>query len=70
MIRKAIIIFCENEHGFGEATFPDLKNENDASIVDLFINPPSVSTLRKNAKLAGWGRVYGADYCPSCMESM
>ncbi len=69
MIRRAIVIFCENDHGFGDVTFPAL----DRGVNELqgeYVAPQTVRQLRKAAKKAGWGRVNGADYCPSCMESM
>jgi len=69
VIRSAKIIFCENEHGTGDVTFPDL----DRTVQELqaeYVAPQTVGQLRKSAKKAGWGRVNGGDYCPSCMESM
>lgn len=67
MIRTARLIFCENEHGTGDVTFPDL-DHGEGNVSDHFINSLRVADLRKAAKQAGWGRVNGADYCPMCME--
>lgn len=67
MIRTAKVIFCDNEHGGGDVTFPDF----DRRAFDLqqdFINPVSVAGLRRQAKKEGWGRVNGGDYCPTCMD--
>ena len=69
MIRAAKLIFCDNEHGTGDVTFPDL----DRQVHELqaeYVAPQTVGKLRKSAKKAGWGRVNGSDYCPNCMESM
>ena len=68
MIRTAKLIFCENEHGTGDITFPDM----DDSTFDLrqhFILNKRIGALRREAKKAGWGRINGGDYCPSCMEA-
>lgn len=68
MIRTAKVLFCNNEHGFGEETFPSLYR----SVRELqqdYIAPRSVRQLRKDAKKDGWGRVNGGDYCPLCMET-
>ena len=69
MIRRAIVIFCDNEHGTGDVTFPSL----DRSVHQLqgeYVAPQTVRQLRKAAKKDGWGRIDGGDYCPSCMEVM
>lgn len=70
MIRKCQLIFCDNEHGVGDVTFPDMDSMDTNGIVQAFIQADSVGALRKAAKAAGWGRVNGGDYCPGCMESM
>lgn len=68
MIRKIPVIFCDNEHGTGDVTFPDLETINQIDAVDL--DGHTTSALRKLAKAQGWGRVNGGDYCPGCMESL
>ena len=69
MIRQAKVIFCENEHGTGDVTFPSLDRELDELQAE-YVAPQTTADLRKSAKEAGWGRVNGGDYCPACMESM
>lgn len=68
MIRTAKAIFCDNEHGFGDVTFPPLDRDVTSSQQD-YIAPQRVGQLRKAAKKEGWGRVNGGDYCPQCMEN-
>lgn len=70
MIRKAHLLFCDNEHGFGHVTFPDVKTLDGHELEEQFIQGNTVRTLRAAAKQSGWGRVGGGDYCPGCMESM
>lgn len=69
MIRKLNVLFCENEHGTGDVTFPDLNSSNAAQ---KFMDGEGmkVGDLRREAKKEGWGRVNGGDFCPGCMESM
>ncbi len=62
MIRTAKVLFCDNEHGFGEVTFPEMSRVDNQT----FIAPISTAQLRKQAKAAGWTRQDGADYCASC----
>jgi hypothetical protein len=69
MIRAAKVIFCDNEHGYGDVTFPDLDRPAH-ELAGEYVAPQTVGQLRKSAKEAGWGRIEGGDYCPSCMESM
>lgn len=69
MIHKAMILFCDNEHGTGDVCFPDLDSMDSFETKQLFINGRPLRILRQEAKKAGWGRVNGADYCPGCMES-
>lgn len=70
MIRSTKLIFCDNEHGAGDVTFPDL-DDSSFDIKQHFIYPvqPTAAELRKAAKKAGWTRVDGGDYCPICSES-
>lgn len=70
MIRKCVLLFCDNEHGVGDVTFPEIDNMAADQIVQLLVQDRPIGLLRRNAKKAGWGRVNGADYCPGCMESM
>jgi hypothetical protein len=67
--RKCGVIFCENEHGCGEVSFPDLGSMSQFELEQWFINSPTEAQTRREAKAAGWGRVNKADYCPQCMES-
>lgn len=68
MIRKITVIFCDNDHGNGDVTYPDLATIDQIDAVDL--DGQTVSSVRKMAKEQGWGRVNGADYCPGCMASL
>ncbi len=71
MIRSCKILFCDNEHGTGDVTFPDVSAMDAQTIRQEFIDAhPSVGSLRKAAKAEGWGRINGGDYCPGCMESL
>lgn len=70
MHRKCGIIFCENEHGTGDVTFPELRQMDYFELQQRFIEPPSEAQTRREARAAGWGRVNKADYCPQCMENM
>ncbi len=70
MIRKCQLIFCDNEHGTGDVTFPDVKSLDGHDIQQAFIQGNTTRSVRQAAKAAGWGRVNGGDYCPNCMESM
>lgn len=67
MIRTAKVIFCDNEHGFGDVTFPALDRDT-SSLQQEYIVPRRIGQLRKEAKKEGWGRTNGGDYCPQCME--
>jgi hypothetical protein len=63
MIRTARVIFCDNEHGFGDVSFPDPPR------VDMEGNF-SADALRREAKKAGWSRdSSGRDWCELCTES-
>lgn len=70
MLRKLSAIFCENEHGTGEVTFPNLRELPDFELHRLMIDPPTDAQLRRKAKAAGWVRHNGADYCPACKEAL
>lgn len=69
MHRKCGIIFCENEHGMGDVTFPDLSKMSLYELEQRFVNPPTERQTRLDAKAAGWVRMNGADYCPTCAEN-
>jgi hypothetical protein len=69
MIRQTRFIFCDNEHGTGDVTFPNI-DAAGFSMEQHFIWSPTAKELRKEAKKAGWGVVNRADYCPGCMEGM
>ncbi len=66
MIRSTKVIFCDEEHGIGDVTFPAFC---DLDVVD-FIRTPTVSALRREARKAGWRRIKGSDYCAECVELM
>ena len=70
MTRKCALLFCDNEHGTGDVTFPDINAMTSDEINQVFIQSPTTKMLRSEAKLAGWGKVNGGDYCPACMEGM
>lgn len=70
MIRKAQVIFCDNEHGTGDVCFPDLTAFGPFEIQQMMIEWNDVRAIRREAKAAGWGRVNGGDYCPACMAGM
>jgi hypothetical protein len=65
VIRTAKVIFCDNEHGTGDVTFPETLEPQ--GFID---GPMNTTALRIKAMEVGWGRVNGGDYCPSCMEGM
>lgn len=69
MYRKCGVIFCANEHGCGDVTFPSLEEMSVFDLQQRFIDPPKESQLRRESKAAGWRRVNGEDYCPQCVES-
>ena len=69
MIRTLKVIFCDEEHGVGDVTFPDMGTLNNQQFVDEEV-PTTVRELRKKAKAAGWGYHNGGDYCPGCMEPL
>lgn len=70
MTRKAIILFCDNEHGTGDVSFPDLTMLDGFEFQQVLINGNTVGAVRRAAKAEGWGRVNGGDYCPGCMASI
>lgn len=62
MIRKTAVLFCDNEHGNGDVTFPDIDDLRS----EHFVAPRTTAQLRKEARKAGWRRVDGVDYCDAC----
>jgi hypothetical protein len=68
MIRTAKFLFCDNEHGAGNVTFPDILGTPE-ELEQHFIRSPTLAMLRKEAKQAGWSRHNGADYCQMCTEN-
>jgi hypothetical protein len=70
MIRKAQVIFCDNEHGTGDVCFPDLTALDRSEIQQKLVDGADGRKVRREAKASGWGRVNGGDYCPGCMASM
>lgn len=65
MIRTVRFLFCDNEHGVGDVTFPAPHEVDPQTIVN---HPKSAKRLREGARAAGWRRHNGADYCPDCVE--
>lgn len=70
MIRKAQILFCDNDHGIGDVSFPDITVLSGFEFQQALIEGNDVRSVRRAAKAAGWGRVNGGDYCPYCMANM
>jgi hypothetical protein len=66
MIASTKIIFCDQEHGCGNVSFPAIEDLTDGS----FIRPSNAADLRRKARLAGWKRTRGQDYCPDCVGCM
>lgn len=64
MTRSTKVLFCDNEHGTGDVSFPDIGKLDEHH----FVFPLNQRELRKEAKKAGWSRVNGADYCDMCTE--
>ena len=62
MVRKAVQLYCDNEHGVGDVIFPD------EGIFDYANH--TAEHIRREARKAGWRRVQGADYCPTCVDLM
>jgi hypothetical protein len=64
MIRSTKILFCENDHGCGDVTFPSIGELTDED----FIATRTTRQLREDAKKVGWSRHRGGDYCEICTE--
>ncbi|HEV2691414.1 MAG TPA: hypothetical protein VG347_00810 [Verrucomicrobiae bacterium] len=69
MILKCSLLFCANEHGNGDVSFPDAATLDPYTVRQIFIKGNDARLLRADAKKEGWGRINGEDYCPACMES-
>lgn len=67
MIRTMKLLFCDNEHGVGNVTFPDILGRPE-DLEQYLIRSPGAAELRKEAKAAGWSRHQGGDYCEMCTE--
>ena len=65
MIRSVRVIFCDQEHGTGEQTFPALADLTEQH----FIQPFNAKKARAEAKKAGWSHVDGHDYRDMCTEA-
>ena len=63
MIRTLKVLFCDEDHGTGDRMFPDLFDIDPRMFVEGSLTP---AKLRKLAKVAGWTRSGGADYCETC----
>ena len=65
MIRSVRVIFCDQEHGTGDVTFPALTDLT----TEHFVQPFNAKQARAEAKKSGWSHVAGLDYCETCTES-
>jgi len=65
MIRNAKVLFCDNEHGAGDVTFPRTDELRDQD----FIEPMTRRMLRAAARKAGWKFSGGRDWCDGCVDS-
>jgi len=66
MIRSAKVLFCDNEHGAGDVTFPLLADLDERS----FVEPMNIRQLRAEAKKAGWKYKSKRDWCDACAEDI
>lgn len=57
MIRKCQLLFCDNEHGTGEVTFPDVAAMGPDEFYRVFVEEKALTirSLRQLAKENGWG---------------
>jgi hypothetical protein len=49
MIRRAMVLYCDEEHGFGEVCFPADNNGDPVFEPDL-----TAAQIRRRAREAGW----------------
>jgi hypothetical protein len=66
MIRKASVLFCDNEHGFADVCFTGFES-NDLEEAQMYINPISTRELKRRAKEAGWWIGRNNQMCPDCV---
>jgi hypothetical protein len=66
MIRKATVIFCDNEHGFSDVLFTGFEH-TDITEAQMFIAPISTRELKQRAKAAGWWIGRRNQMCPDCV---
>lgn len=64
-IRSIMVIFCDNDHGTGEQTYPDV----DRIAASDFVAPRGRKQLREDAKRAGWTFPRGLAFCPLCSQT-
>jgi hypothetical protein len=69
MYLKCGFLFCENEHGLGEVTFPRIEEMDAEDIRQRLLYPPTEAQTRRDAKKLGWRRIHRADYCPGCVAN-
>jgi hypothetical protein len=65
MILTVKVLFCDEDHGIGEQTFPHIDDLDEGA----FILPLSVKQLRRAAEAAGWRRRGGMDLCDRCVDA-
>lgn len=68
MVRTAKVLFCDNEHGTGDVSFPDLVRSPGEDLAQHFISYVDARKLRQEAKKNGWSYIDGHDYCAMCTE--
>lgn len=64
-IRTTSVIFCDEEHGIGEVTFPPI----DELAASDFVLPRSAKMLRDDARAAGWTFTRRGAWCPQCSHT-
>jgi hypothetical protein len=68
VIRRAAVLFCDNEHGTGDVLFTGFSELPDLEEAAMYTAPISVVELRRRARKAGWSRSGNVDFCPICTE--
>ena len=69
-IRRAMALYCDEEHGIGDVVFPAADSANAYSSDAKFDPDLTAVKLRRLARAEGWRRFQNVDYCPSCVQSM